>query len=343
MPPTGDPSAQPPVGPGPALADVLPSVARSLGVPWGGGAGEAPARPGFDLPPTRRAVIVLVDGLGHDLLVRRAGHAPWLRAHLAAHPAGGQRLPVDHGDRRWAPSAPAWPPGRTGCSATRCSCPAPTGCSTSCPGRTAPTRAPGSRTRRSSRRWPAAGVEVVRVGPAYFDGSGLTNAAMRGGRFVAAATLAAAGRRDPRRRAVGAAGARAPLLGRPRQDRPRARLRLLAVGRRAREHRPRARPARRAAARRLLADGHRRPRHGRLPARAAARRGRTSRCWRPACGTSPTRRARRSSTSSRAPATTCTPRGPRCWATAASCSPATRPWPPAGSGPVAAREPGPHR
>ena len=26
---------------------------------------------------------VLVDGLGHDLLVRRAGHAPWLRAHLA--------------------------------------------------------------------------------------------------------------------------------------------------------------------------------------------------------------------------------------------------------------------
>ena len=40
MPPTGDPSAHPPVGPGPALADVLPSVARSLGVPWGAGAGE---------------------------------------------------------------------------------------------------------------------------------------------------------------------------------------------------------------------------------------------------------------------------------------------------------------
>jgi len=83
MPPTGDPSAQPPVGPGPALADVLPSVARSLGVPWGAGGGGAPERPGFDLPPARRAVTVLVDGLGHDLLVRRAGHAPWLRAHLA--------------------------------------------------------------------------------------------------------------------------------------------------------------------------------------------------------------------------------------------------------------------
>ena len=52
MSPTGDPSASPPVGPGPALADVLPSVARSLGVAWDGGAGSG--RPGFDLPPARR-------------------------------------------------------------------------------------------------------------------------------------------------------------------------------------------------------------------------------------------------------------------------------------------------
>jgi predicted AlkP superfamily pyrophosphatase or phosphodiesterase len=37
----------------------------------------------------------------------------------------------------------------------------------------------------------AAGVEVARVGPAYFDGSGLTTAALRGGRFVAASDLAA--------------------------------------------------------------------------------------------------------------------------------------------------------
>ena len=96
MPPTGDPSAQPPVGPGPALADVLPSVARSLGVPWGW-SGSGPATPGFDLPPTRRAVTVLVDGLGHDLLVRRAGHAPWLRAHLAATRRVASGLPVDHG------------------------------------------------------------------------------------------------------------------------------------------------------------------------------------------------------------------------------------------------------
>jgi len=188
MPPTGDPSAQPPVGPGPTLADVLPSVARSLGVPWGGAAGEAPERPGFDLPPTRRAVTVLVDGLGHDLLVRRAGHAPWLRAHLAttrrvtsgfpsttatsmgtfgtglaagAHGLLGYEVLVPGADRllnelSWedGPDPFAWQPHETVFEAVA-----------------------------------RAGVEVVRTGPAFFDGSGLTNAAIRGGRFVAAGTL----------------------------------------------------------------------------------------------------------------------------------------------------------
>ncbi len=36
-----------------------------------------------------------------------------------------------------------------------------------------------------------AGIDVVRTGPAFFDGSGLTDAAVRGGRFVAAESLAA--------------------------------------------------------------------------------------------------------------------------------------------------------
>jgi hypothetical protein len=186
MPPTGDPSASPPVGPGPALADVLPSVARSLGVAWGGGAGHT--RTGFDLPPTRRAVTVLVDGLGHDLLVRRAGHAPWLRSHLGttrrvasgfpsttatsmgtfgtglaagAHGLLGYEVLVPGADRllnelSWedGPDPRTWQPHPTVFEAAA-----------------------------------AAGIEVARVGPAHFDGSGLTNAAIRGGRFVAAGTL----------------------------------------------------------------------------------------------------------------------------------------------------------
>ena len=188
MPVTGDPSADPPVGADPSLADVLPSVARSLGVPWR--RGEATASSGFDLPPTRRAVVVLVDGLGHDLLVRRAGHAPWLRAHLTstwrvasgfpsttatsmgtfgtglaagAHGLLGYEVLVPGADRllnelSWedGPDPRTWQPHETVFEAVA-----------------------------------RAGVEVVRVGPAYFDGSGLTNAAVRGGRFVAADSLAA--------------------------------------------------------------------------------------------------------------------------------------------------------
>ena len=189
MPPTGDPSAHPPVGPGPALADVLPSVAHSLGVPWGGGAGEAPARPGFDLPPTRRAVTVLIDGLGHDLLVRRAGHAPWLRAHLA-------------GTRRVASGFPSTTATAMGTFGTGLAAGAHgmLGYEVLVPGTDRLLNELSWEDGPDPRTWQphttvfeavaAAGVEVARVGPAHFDGSGLTNAAIRGGRFVVAATLA---------------------------------------------------------------------------------------------------------------------------------------------------------
>ena len=48
-----------------------------------------PDAPGLDgdlleLAPSRRAVVVLVDGLGYDLLRQRSGHAPFLRGLLPA-------------------------------------------------------------------------------------------------------------------------------------------------------------------------------------------------------------------------------------------------------------------
>ena len=141
------------------------------------------------LPDARRAVVVLVDGLGYELIRRRGGHAPFLRSLLPA----AYRITAGF------PSTTATsmgtfgtglPPGRTACWATRCSCPARTAWSTSCPGRTAPTRSPGSPRRPSSRSPRRAGVSVTRVGPGFFDGSGLTRAALRGGRFRAADTLA---------------------------------------------------------------------------------------------------------------------------------------------------------
>jgi hypothetical protein len=61
------------------LAGVLPAVARSLAVPAGPHDGDL-----LELAPSRSAVVVLVDGLGYDLLRQRSGHAPFLRGLLPA-------------------------------------------------------------------------------------------------------------------------------------------------------------------------------------------------------------------------------------------------------------------
>jgi len=66
------PLPQAPAYGGGSLSDVMPSVAAALG------------EEGFEnllqLPAARRAVVVLVDGLGSRLLKRFGGHAPTLRA-----------------------------------------------------------------------------------------------------------------------------------------------------------------------------------------------------------------------------------------------------------------------
>src|SRR6476469_5257869 len=65
------------------LAGVLPAVAASLGVSRYAASGH------LELPEARRAVVVLVDGLGYELIRRRGGHAPFLRSLLpAAHRIG---------------------------------------------------------------------------------------------------------------------------------------------------------------------------------------------------------------------------------------------------------------
>jgi Type I phosphodiesterase / nucleotide pyrophosphatase len=58
------------------LGDVLPAVAAALGTPLDG------FSPTFELAPMPRAVVVLIDGLGYELLLRRRGHAPFLRSRL---------------------------------------------------------------------------------------------------------------------------------------------------------------------------------------------------------------------------------------------------------------------
>lgn len=173
------------------LRDVLPSVAASLGV----GTGAIP------LPPARRAVVVLVDGLGHELLRRRSGHAPFLRsvadtrALVCGFPSttatsmgtfgtglssgehgllGYEVLDPERGvvfnELSWedGPVPEHWQPHPTVFEALE-----------------------------------RDGVAVTRIGPGYFDGSGLTRAALRGGRFTAATSLP--DRVDAALQAVGAA------------------------------------------------------------------------------------------------------------------------------------------
>ncbi len=185
----------PPAG---GLADLLPAVARSLGHPGRPG-------PGLGLPPARCVVVVLVDGLGEHLLHTRGGHTPYLRRLRQESPAtlltgfpsttatsmamiGTGTLPGAHGlvgldvldpDRGVLFNELAWDAAVD-------------------PHRWQPHRT-------VLEDLAADGVDVVRVGPAYFDGSGLTEAALRGGRFVAAkelpdrvdATVAAARRGGP--------------------------------------------------------------------------------------------------------------------------------------------------
>ncbi len=190
-----------PVPPAPAwlpsrsLADLLPAVARSLGVPLGPLVAPdpepAPSPADLGLPGARVAVVVLIDGMGDLLLASRSGHAPFLSS-LRAEPhsqtigagfptttatslgmLGTGLMPGAHGlvaldvldpsrdvifnELAWDPAVDPrrWQPSAT-----------------------------------VFEQLAAAGLDVIRIGPAFFDGSGLTEAVQRGGQFLAARALA---------------------------------------------------------------------------------------------------------------------------------------------------------
>ncbi len=169
------------------LADVLPAAAAALGapVPWLPGDG-AP----LVLPPARHVVVVLVDGLGEHLLRERSGHAPFLR-RLRARPASTV-LDVAYPTTTAASMGSlgtGLPPGTHGIVGLE-------------------VRDPERDVVFSTLGWDPdvdpvrfqprttvfehlarAGRSAAHVGPRYFDGSGLTTAALRGARFVAAESL----------------------------------------------------------------------------------------------------------------------------------------------------------
>lgn len=189
------------------LVAVLPRLVASLGVRL---PGDPPAAP---LPPARRAVVVLVDGLGWEQLRARGGHAPFLRRALAG--AAEIAEPLTAG----FPSTTATSMGGFG-----------TGCGPGVHGLVGyQVRAPGARHVFNELTWQggpdplewqpgptvfeqadAAGARVTMVGPGHFDGSGLTTAVLRGAAFIGAEELS--GRVDAALAALRAAPADDPAL-----------------------------------------------------------------------------------------------------------------------------------
>ncbi len=168
----------------PGLAGVLPSVVAALGVPVRGAGPLA-------MPAARSGVVVLVDGLGERLLERRGGHAPFLRS---VRTGDGLSAAVDCG----FPSTTATSMGTFGTGRPAGSH-GMVGMTVLDPALDAVFSELAWDSRVDPLAWQptstvfedvtAVGLPVVMIAPHYFDGSGLTRAALRGARFVAANSL----------------------------------------------------------------------------------------------------------------------------------------------------------
>jgi hypothetical protein len=183
-----------------SLAAVLPAVAGSLGldVTTATGLGSRAARAALGLPAARRVVVALVDGLGMHNLAERGGHAPFLRGLLR----DGRTLTTS------APSTTAaalatfgtgTSPGLTGLLGYTQRNPATGGLATlvswteqSDPYRPGPKMSGPFVDPLDLQREPTvleqvgAALSVVAPGRAKFAASGMTRAALRGPRHVAA-------------------------------------------------------------------------------------------------------------------------------------------------------------
>jgi hypothetical protein len=163
---------------GGSLADVLPAVLTALGVP-----GETP---GPAVPASERVVVLLIDGLGTLPLQAHADRAPFLTRLLAEDAAhrlttvfpsttpialtslGTGLTPGEHGVTGLYVRLAG------GALVNMLAIPAQIDLREFQPRPTAFERAA------------AAGIQTTRVGPAAFDNAGLTEAALRGGRYVGA-------------------------------------------------------------------------------------------------------------------------------------------------------------
>jgi hypothetical protein len=177
----------PPKFPGRHLGAVLPAVADALGVPGVRGAGDARALLG--LPSARRACVVLVDGLGRHNLAERSGHAPFLRSLLPGSPALRSGYPSTTAASMGS-FGTGTTPGRHGLVGYTVRDPRSGGLANLVSWDSGADPREWQREPTVFEQVTAAGVPVTSVGPARFAGSGLTEAALRGARYVQAEHLA---------------------------------------------------------------------------------------------------------------------------------------------------------
>jgi hypothetical protein len=187
-----------------SLAAVLPGAAGALGVDLVTATGltSRDCAAALDLPGVERVVVVLCDGLGHLNLAERAGHAPFLRGMLPGTRALTTTFPSTTA-AAVSTFGTGTAPGCSGMLGYTQRNPATGGLAnmvswTEQPDPYRPVAGAGTlpvpaqelqREPTVFERLTAAGVAVTSVGPARFAGSGMTQAALRGGAYVAAESL----------------------------------------------------------------------------------------------------------------------------------------------------------
>lgn len=164
------------------LVGVLPSVAASMNVK------------GFqdhlrdDFPQARGAVVALVDGLGLELLRARSGHAPFLRSLLSASTDATAGFPATTATSMGT-FGTGLPPGAHGLLGYQVIDPQTGRLFNELSWEDGPDPRSWQSEPTVFERVAAAGVATTMVANDYFDGSGLTTAALRGAGFATAATL----------------------------------------------------------------------------------------------------------------------------------------------------------
>jgi hypothetical protein len=173
-----------------SLADLLPAVARGLGVPgYQADGADGAAVAGLDLEPADRVCVFLVDGLGWELLRSHPDEAPFL-ASLAAESAAG-RGPITAGFPATTATSLAsvgtgLPPGRHGLAGYTVAIPGTDLLMNQLRWQPSPPGALSDWQPHATvfQRAHAAGVAASQVSLPAFEHTPLTKAALSGGTFL---------------------------------------------------------------------------------------------------------------------------------------------------------------